>query len=773
MEHDAAKAVAGSLPDGIGLDDIVDIEGIRGIAENFHALTGHVVSIVDLDDRFLVRVGWTDACTRFHRASADSCGLCRQSDLDMTGGVPRGQTRAYRCRNGMWHVVSPLFVGDRHMGNIFTSQFFYDDEEIDFASFEARAECFGYDVEDYLASIRAIPRYSHETVDTLMRFYVGLAEQIAALGLSRLQLAETMVARERALEARVESEMRYSALVEGAPTAIAVSDADGRIEFVNKEFARLFGYTRDDVPTVQDWYERAYPDEAYRVESVARWEAELGAAAGEGRSVLPHEYSVTCKNGEVRRVAISGAAVGERLLVLLDDVTERRRVEDALRFSEAKFAAAYRTSPDAVNINRLSDGLYLEVNEGFTNMTGFTADDVAGKMSSDIQIWVDPADRECLVAGLTANGLVKNLEAEFRRKDGSLTTALMSARVMEIDREPCILSVTRDISERKRAEMLLSESQRIARVGHYEWDIVLDHWDASEVLMDIFGIDGSYPRDLAGFLGIVHPDDRATVERYVTNDVIGRRAPFNNEYRIVRVRDGAERWVHGLGSVTFDESGAPLSLFGIIQDVTERKRSEAEVEESAARLERMVYDVAETMGRIVEARDPYTQGHQQRVANLGKRIAHRMGLSQSATDEVEMAGLLHDVGKLRVPTEILTKPGQLSPIEFALVKDHPVQGNQILQAIAFPWAVADIALQHHERMDGSGYPNGLKGEEILLAARILAVADVVEAMASHRPYRPALGEAAAIDEIVSHPEYYDADVVAACVALHADGGLGL
>jgi HD-GYP domain-containing protein (c-di-GMP phosphodiesterase class II) len=255
--------------------------------------------------------------------------------------------------------------------------------------------------------------------------------------------------------------------------------------------------------------------------------------------------------------------------------------------------------------------------------------------------------------------------------------------------------------------------------------------------------------------------------------VIGRRAPFNNEYRIIRVRDGAERWVHGLGSVTFDEAGVPLSLFGIIQDVTERKRSEAEVEESAARLERMVYDVAETMGRIVEARDPYTQGHQQRVANLGKRIAHRMGLSQSAIDEVEMAGLLHDVGKLRVPTEILTKPGHLSPIEFALVKDHPLQSHEILKAIAFPWAVADIALQHHERMDGSGYPNGLKGEEILLAARILAVADVVEAMASHRPYRPALGEAAAIDEVVSHPEQYDAGVVAAVVAMHADGGLGL
>jgi PAS domain S-box-containing protein/putative nucleotidyltransferase with HDIG domain len=670
-------------------------------------------------------------------------------------------------------VVSPLYVGDLHMGNIFTSQFFYDDEEIDFASFEERALRFGYDRDEYLAAIRAIPRYSHETVEVLMRFYVGLAEQIAALGLSRLQLAETMVAREKELEARVDSELQFSALVESAPVAIAVSEADGRITYLNDEFTKTFGYTLSDVPTIERWYARAYPEKAYRDAAASRWLADIEVARADDGRLRGSEYLVTTKDGDARSVVISGALVGSRTLALMEDVTDRKRSEEALRLSEAKFAAAYHTSPDSVNINRLSDGLYLEINEGFTSLTGYTADDVRGKTSEEIRIWADPADRDRLVRGLRADGVVSNLEAEFRRKDGSTTTALMSARIMDVAGEPCILSVTRDISERRHAESLLRESQRIARVGHYEWDIVRDHWDASEVLMDIFGIDGTYVTDLAGFLNIVHPDDRAAVRRYVIEHVIGRARPFDKEYRIARVSDGAERWVHGLGTVTFSDDGAPLSLFGIIQDITERKQSEAAIDKSAAALERMVYDVAETMGRIVEARDPYTQGHQQRVATLGKRIAHRMGLSQSEADEVEMAGLLHDVGKLRVPTEILTKPGRLSPIEFALVKDHPVQGHDILKAITFPWAVADIALQHHERIDGSGYPSGLKGEEILLAARILAVADVVEAMASHRPYRPALGEDAAIAEIVSHPEHYDADVTAACVALHADGGLGL
>jgi putative nucleotidyltransferase with HDIG domain len=207
------------------------------------------------------------------------------------------------------------------------------------------------------------------------------------------------------------------------------------------------------------------------------------------------------------------------------------------------------------------------------------------------------------------------------------------------------------------------------------------------------------------------------------------------------------------------------------------RRERLEVEErlvaSHLQLEGMVRDVVEAMGRIVETRDPYTQGHEQRVAELAKRIAVRMGLAQRDVDAVELAGLLHDIGKLCVPAEILTKPGGLSPSEFNLVKEHSSKGYEILKDIAFPWPIADIVLQHHERMDGSGYPRGSKGEDILVLARILAVADVVEAMASHRPYRAALGLDQALAEIASNSAAYDADVVRACLDLYEDGRIDL
>lgn len=162
-----------------------------------------------------------------------------------------------------------------------------------------------------------------------------------------------------------------------------------------------------------------------------------------------------------------------------------------------------------------------------------------------------------------------------------------------------------------------------------------------------------------------------------------------------------------------------------------------------------------------------------RVSALARSIADRMGMSADEVDAVEMAGLLHDVGKLHVPAEILRKPGKLSEVEFALIKEHPLRGYEILKDIAFPWPIAEVVLQHHERLDGSGYPSGLKGEDILMPSRILGVADVVEAMASHRPHRASLGLDAAIAEVRGKPEKYDSTVIAALLALHEAGLIGL
>ncbi|MBU0595178.1 HD-GYP domain-containing protein, partial [Candidatus Bipolaricaulota bacterium] len=175
-------------------------------------------------------------------------------------------------------------------------------------------------------------------------------------------------------------------------------------------------------------------------------------------------------------------------------------------------------------------------------------------------------------------------------------------------------------------------------------------------------------------------------------------------------------------------------------------------------------------GRTTETRDPYTAGHQRRVTELAVSIAEELGLAADMIAGIRAAGLMHDIGKMAVPAEILSKPSSLSATEMLLIQSHPQVAYEILETTAFPWPVADIVLQHQERMDGSGYPRGLSGDDILIEARILAVADTVEAMASHRPYRAALGVDAALEEIESHMgERYDPIVVKACLRLFKEG----
>jgi putative nucleotidyltransferase with HDIG domain len=221
---------------------------------------------------------------------------------------------------------------------------------------------------------------------------------------------------------------------------------------------------------------------------------------------------------------------------------------------------------------------------------------------------------------------------------------------------------------------------------------------------------------------------------------------------------------------TVDAQGSFTGGIHVVSDISELKKAEERLIESLSRLQAVSEEVIGAIAAIVEIRDPYTAGHQRRVSELAATIAAELGLDEDTIAGVRVAGMVHDVGKVTVPAEILTKPGRLSEIEFLLIKAHAEAGYEILRTIEFPWPVAELARQHHERLDGSGYPRGLTGDDILLEARILAVADVVEAMASDRPYRAALGLEAALAEIESGSgRLFDTSAVDACVRVFAGG----
>lgn len=284
---------------------------------------------------------------------------------------------------------------------------------------------------------------------------------------------------------------------------------------------------------------------------------------------------------------------------------------------------------------------------------------------------------------------------------------------------------------------------------------------------------GYAPDEIAGtpLQALIHPDERPAVADRIDAVLSGRHPDVRHEFRALR-KDGSIVHIGAHGSRT-EYRGRAVAI-GVLQDITQRLQSEQQIAGYVAQLERSISHTVDAISQIVELRDPYTSGHERRVGDLAAAIGRELGLDEQRTTGLRIAGNVHDVGKVTIPAEILSKPGKLSAAEYAIVKTHAEKGYDILKGIDFPWPVARTVLQHHERLDGSGYPRGLKGEEIMLEARILAVADTLESMSTHRPYRPALGIEEALREILAHAgSHYDPQVVAVAQRLFREQGYHL
>ncbi len=250
----------------------------------------------------------------------------------------------------------------------------------------------------------------------------------------------------------------------------------------------------------------------------------------------------------------------------------------------------------------------------------------------------------------------------------------------------------------------------------------------------------------------------------------GKRTRIHHEV-ILRSKSGAKVPIYQDINPTLGVEGRTTGLVVTFSDITQRKKAEGEIKKSLENQRKALEGVVKAMAYTIETRDPYTAGHQRRVTNLAVKIAKQMELDKDKIEGIRMAGTLHDIGKINIPAEILSKPGKISGVEYNIIKTHPKVGADILKTIEFPWPISNIVRQHHERMDGSGYPDALTGKEILIEARVLAVADVIEAMASHRPYREALTLEEALDEIKNNKgTLYDKKVSEAALKVCTEEG---
>ncbi|MDD5169465.1 MAG: PAS domain S-box protein, partial [Syntrophales bacterium] len=407
-----------------------------------------------------------------------------------------------------------------------------------------------------------------------------------------------------------------------------------------------------------------------------------------------------------------------------------------------------------------SEGRYLGCNSSFEKYSGQKREQITGKSVFDLSPKEFADIYHEMDLALLQNPGIQIYEAEEKDGDGVVHNVILhKATFPNMDGSVGgLIGGILDITDLKRAEDNYRNIFENAQEGIFRSTPDGRITMSNQAMAKMFGFE-SPEEMLTGVTDIAHelyvnPDDRKKIVEII------EECGFIKRYEIqCYKKDRSIIWISLTMRAARDERGRIIYYDGISEDNTSRHQA-------VERMKKALGATIQAIAVIVETRDPYTAGHQKRVADLAHTIATKMNLPLDMIEGIRMAAAIHDLGKISVPSEILSKPTELSDVEFMLIKTHPQSGYDILKDLDFPWPVARTVLEHHERMNGSGYPNGLTGENILMESRILAVADVVESMASHRPYRPALGIDAAIDEIEKNKgTLYDDTVVDVCLRL--------
>ena len=582
------------------------------------------------------------------------------------------------------------------------------------------------------------------------------------------------ITRRKQMEAALrEGEELYRTIFENTGTSIIIIEEDMTISMANEEFIRNTGYSSDEINGRMKWTEIIHPDDlGWMVEQhQLRRESQGGA--------LPsYEFRYITKTGHVKDTLLTIKLVPgtKKSIASLIDITKRKKAEDSLRESENRLRAQYNGNPiPTYTWQKQGDEFILtDFNDSAKTSTNGQRDSFLGRQASEIY-----KERP---------EILQNLQRCFHEKGiiriEAISEHFMPGRFVIITFvfiPPDLVMVhMEDITERKKSEEALRNSEEKYRnifensiEGIYQSTIDGRIITANAAFARMAGYNS--PEELIksikdiGTQLYVHSEDR---KRFMEiREAKGFIEGFEVEFY---KKDGSKFWVVINARAVKDEQGKILYIEGLIEDITNRKITEKQLHQTLDSLRKAVGTTIQVLVSAVESRDTYTSGHQSRSADLACVIATEMGLAQDKIDGIRMAGIIHDIGKLSIPAEILSKPTKLTKLQFSLIKEHSRSGYEILKNVESPWPLAQIVYQHHERMDGSGYPRNLKGDEILIEARILSVADVVEAMASHRPYREALGIEAALEEIEKNKGIlYDVAVVDACLRLFREKGYRL
>lgn len=593
------------------------------------------------------------------------------------------------------------------------------------------------------------------------------------LSLINAELADEIKERQRAQRELIRQRQEYRTIFDAVPIIISYNDIDGRIKRINRAGAEIMGSIPKEI-VGKTLHEICPADIASDFLQLIK------SVTASGESIIDHIGHYTLPAGKTLWAHIdiipfqdlTGKIAGA--ISVVEDITEQKKSEDLVRESEQRYRSLFENNPDAVYSFDI-EGNFLSVNNPTCLITGYSREELL-KISFDqlmVKDELEPTRQHFIKA---SQGGTQNYQTRIMNKSGKIIFLdVTNSPIIVNNRIAGVYGVARDITEQKNAQDAIAESEAkfhsLAEESPSIIGIILKSGQ-------IGYINRKGPEMLGYSKEEFYSPEFDCYKLIATEDIERAKANYkrhldgeesvSSEYQLI-AKDG-KRFTSLLNTRLIKYAN-DTAILGVAADITYRKHLEEKLSKSNESLKRALNDTVDIMAKIVELRDPYTAGHQLRVASLAKAIAANMGLQEQQIYYLIMAAKIHDIGKMYIPSDILSKPGQLTKIEFQLIQTHPKGGHDIIANINFPFPVALMILQHHERLDGSGYPYGLTNPEILLESRILAVADVVEAMSSHRPYRPALGIDKALEEISKYSgTLYDPDVVDACIRLFDQSG---
>lgn len=579
-------------------------------------------------------------------------------------------------------------------------------------------------------------------------------------------------------EALRKSEEKYRQAFSSTSDVIFMVDYDLRITSITPSVEKILGYSPEEMTNrrVDELPLLSPSSKAMAVENIRQ------IFAGEAISNAVFEFIARDGSlifGEIMASPIrqNGSIIG--MIAIARDITRRQLAEEELRQKELFLRKSQEVAHMGSYDYNVKTGNWV---------SSSVLDDIFGIDSAypkTFQGWLDiihPDDQDVMKRYLIEH-VVKNknaFEKEYRiirKSDGRMkwVHGLGELTFDEGGSASHMIGTIQDVTQRRKMEEDLVKSEMKYRTivensqeGIFQASPESPHTTVNSAFAAMLGYDSTQEAQncITNIPKQVYVDSS---EYQKVMDVVLRDGGIKGYETEFYRKDKSRIWVNMSVSAVRDSSGNLLYYHGIVEDITPKKKLEQERQESIHRLRRSLGATINAMSATVEARDPYTAGHQRRVADLARAIATEMNLSRDQIDGIRLAGMIHDIGKISVPSEILTKPTRLTTLEFELIKTHSEAGFNILKDIEFPWPIARIVLEHHERINGTGYPQGLKGEDILLESKIIAVADVVEAISSNRPYRPAFGITPALDEIAKNSGVlYDQDAAQSCLKLFGE-----